>query len=85
MAMNKIERIDKEIAKTREKITEYQNRLRGLEAQKTEAENLQIIALVRSMRLTPAELTALLSGEPIPGIAAAGTDYMEQEEIEDEE
>lgn len=24
MAMNKIERIDKEIAKTREKITEYQ-------------------------------------------------------------
>lgn len=85
MAMNKIERIDKEIAKTREKITEYQNRLRGLEAQKTEAENLQIIALVRSMRLTPAELTALLSGEPIPGIAAAGTDYMEQEEIENEE
>lgn len=85
MAMNKIERIDKEIAKTREKITEYQNKLRGLEAQKTEAENLQIIALVRSMRVTPAELTALLSGEPIPGIAAAGTDYMEQEEIEDEE
>ena len=35
MAMNKIERIDKEIAKTREKITEYQNKLRGLEAQKT--------------------------------------------------
>lgn len=85
MAMNKIERIDKEIAKTREKITEYQNKLRGLEAQKTEAENLQIIALVRSMRVTPAELTALLAGEPIPGIAAAGTDYMEQEEIEDEE
>ena len=85
MAMSKIERIDKEIQKTREKITEYQNRLRGLEAQKTEAENLQIIALVRSMRLTPAELTALLSGEPIPGIAAAGTDYMEQEEIENEE
>ena len=85
MAMSKIERIEKEIQKTREKITEYQNRLRGLEAQKTEAENLQIIALVRSMRLTPAELTALLSGEPIPGIAAAGTDYMEQEEIENEE
>ena len=48
MAMNRIERIDKEIAKTREKITEYQNRLRGLEAQKTEAENLQIVQLVRS-------------------------------------
>ena len=34
MAMNKIERIDKEIAKTREKITEYQNRLRGLKRRK---------------------------------------------------
>ena len=62
MAMNKIERIDKEIAKTREKITEYQNRLRGLEAQKTEAENLQIVQLVRSMRLSPHELSAMLSG-----------------------
>ena len=60
MAMNKIERIDKEIAKTREKITEYQNRLRGLEAQKTEAENLQIVQLVRSMRLSPHELSAML-------------------------
>ena len=57
MAMNKIERIDKEIAKTREKITEYQNKLRGLEAQKTEAENLQIVQLVRSMRLSPHELS----------------------------
>ena len=34
MAMNKIERIDKEIAKTREKITEYQNKLRGLKRRK---------------------------------------------------
>ena len=69
MAMSKIERIDKEIQKTREKITEYQNKLRGLEAQKTEAENLQIVQLVRSMRLTPQELTAMLSGNGIPGIA----------------
>ena len=54
MAVNKIERIDREIEKTREKITEYQNKLKGLEAQKTEAENLQIVQLVRSMRLSPA-------------------------------
>ena len=62
MAMSKIERIDREIQKTREKITEYQNKLKGLEAQKTEAENLEIVQLVRSMRLTPAELNAMLSG-----------------------
>ena len=60
MAMSKIERIDKEIQKTREKITEYQNKLRGLEAQKTETENLQIVQLVRSMRLTPQELNTML-------------------------
>lgn len=58
MANNKIDRINKEIAKTREKITEYQNKLKGLEAQKTEAENLEIVQLVRSMRLTPQELNA---------------------------
>ena len=61
MANNKIDRINKEIAKTREKITEYQNKLKGLEAQKTEAENLEIVQLVRAMRLTPQELNAMLS------------------------
>ena len=83
MAMNKIERIDREIQKTREKITEYQNKLKGLEAQKTEAENLEIVQLVRSMRLTPAELNAMLSGGGIPGMAAvpeAPADYDEEQE-----
>ena len=85
MANNKIDRINKEIAKTREKITEYQNKLKGLEAQKTEAENLQIVQLVRSMRLPPQELTAMLSGNCIPGIAPIPADYEEQEETENEE
>ena len=84
MAMSKIERIDKEIAKTREKITEYQNKLKGLEAQKTEAENLQIVQLVRAMRLTPAELDAMLSGGGIPGMTAA-TDYPAETPDYDEE
>lgn len=83
MAMNKIERIDREIQKTREKITEYQNKLKGLEAQKTEAENLQIVQLVRAMKLTPQELNELLSGGGIPGMAAAN--YDEQEDTEHEE
>ena len=85
MAMNKIDRINKEIEKTREKITEYQNKLKGLETQKTEAENLEIIQLVRSMRLSPQELTAMLSGGGIPGMEAAPADYAEQEENADEE
>ena len=89
MAINKIERIDREIEKTREKITEYQNKLKGLEAQKTEAENLQIVQLVRSMRLSPQELTAMLQNGAIPGMPPApaynGADNDEQEENEDEE
>lgn len=85
MAMNKIERIDKEIAKTREKITEYQNRLRGLEAQKTEAENLQIVQLVRSMRLTPAALTDLLSGGGIPGMKTVSEALTREEDTDHEE
>lgn len=85
MAMNKIERIDKEIAKTREKITEYQNKLRGLEAQKTEAENLQIVQLVRSMRLTPAALTDLLSGGGIPGMKTVPEALTREEDTDYEE
>ena len=85
MAMNKIERIEKEMEKTRETITEYQNRLRTLEAQKTEAENLQIVQLVRSVRMTPQELSALLSGGAIPGMTAAPADSDEQEETDHEE
>ena len=55
MAINKIERLDREIQKTREKITEYQNKLK--------------------------ELTAMLSGDAIPGMAALPADgYAEEQE-----
>ena len=43
MANNKLDRINAEIEKTRERITEQQNRLKDLLAQKTELENLQIV------------------------------------------
>lgn len=90
MATNKIDRIEKEMQKTREKITEYQNKLKGLEAQRTEAENLQIISLVRSMRVSPEELTAMLGGNAVSGLAPEYTAHKpthntEQEENEDEE
>ena len=79
MATNKIDRIDREIAKTREKLAEYQNKLRELEAQKTEAENLQIVQLVRAVRMTPQELNALLSGGGIPGVGTPAPDAQEKE------
>ena len=53
MAKNKIERIDQEITKVREKIAEYQEKLKALEAQKTEAENLEIVQMVRATAYDP--------------------------------
>ena len=85
MANNKLDRIDAEIAKTREKISEQQARLKELLSQKTELENLQIVQLVRSMRLSPAELTAMLSGGGIPGMNAVPAETYEQEDTDHEE
>jgi len=51
MAMNKLERIEKDIEKTKGKIAELQKQLRELEAAKTEQENLQIVQLVRGLNI----------------------------------
>ena len=79
MAKNKIERIDQEIAKTREKIAEQQEKLKDLEAQK-----LEIVQMVRALRMTPAQLSAMLSGGMVPG-RAVGSANPEQEEMTHEE
>ena len=89
----KIDKIENEMQKTREKIAEYQNRLKELAAQKTEAENLQIVQLVRSLRITPQELKAYLQGDEQTAVAVTATadsytsqyDTTEQEDNEDEE
>ena len=83
MAKNKIERIDQEITKVRKKIAEYQEKLKMLEAQKTEAENLEIVQMVRALRMTPAQLSAMLSGGTVPG--SMMDDSNEQEENSYEE
>ena len=45
MQNKKVLKIEKEIQKTREKITEYQNKLKELEMQKTEAVRLPMTAM----------------------------------------
>lgn len=87
----KLDKIEREMQKTREKITEYQNRLKELETLKTEQENLQIVQLVRSLRMSPQELKAFLSGDTAQEEQAAAapipaTNYYDtQEDSEDEE
>jgi hypothetical protein len=59
--MNKIDKIEKELEKAREKAAEWQAKIRDLEKQKQEEENSQIVQAVRSLKLTPAELMAFLN------------------------
>jgi hypothetical protein len=56
----KIERVCKEIEKTRVKINDQQTRLRELEKQKTELENTEIVDVVRGMNISFADLAELL-------------------------
>jgi len=83
MAMNKLERIEKDIEKTKDKIAALQNQLRELEAAKTEQENLQIIQLVRSMNMKPDEFAAFLRSGAL-NAAPTVTPYHKQEDAADE-
>lgn len=58
--MATIEKITKDIAATKEKIAELQKKIRSLEAQKIEEENLQIVKLVKTVNLDNKRLTAFL-------------------------
>ena len=56
----KIERVNKDIDKTKEKINEFQARLRELEKQKTELENIEIVEAVRGTDISLNDLPAVL-------------------------
>ena len=84
MAKTKSSASTRRSPKSREKIAEQQEKLKDLEAQKTEAENLEIVQMVRALRMTPAQLSAMLSGGMVPGRAAGPADS-EQEEMTHEE
>jgi len=91
----KIERVSKDIEKTKGKISEFQTRLRELEKQKTELENVEIVDVVRGMNITITDLAALLktsratSGQNVQksgaAIKAASTAIDTDDKEEDEE
>ena len=58
--MATVEKIRKDIEKTKEKISAQQKRLRELEAQLTEEENPEIVRMVKAVRMDNKELTAFL-------------------------
>ena len=69
--MSKLEKIDRELEKAREKAAEWQAKIKDLELEKQrqEEENSMIVQAVRSLKLTPAELAAFFSN---PAITASG-------------
>jgi len=88
----KIERVSKDIQKTKDKISEFQTRLRELEKQKTELENMEIVEAVRGMDISLADLAAILkstktggatSGQVGPKLAAPAETETEDSEDED--
>ena len=81
---NKLDRIEKDIEKTKAKIVELQKQLRELEAAKTEQENLQIVQLVRGLNMTPQEFAAFVRGGALQAPPAPQPEF-EQEGKADEE
>jgi len=57
---NKLTKLQMEIDKIKQRISEQQSKLRELEHQKTEIENTEIVELVRSMKMNTSELSTFL-------------------------
>ncbi|MDL2214455.1 DUF4315 family protein [Clostridia bacterium OttesenSCG-928-O13] len=92
----KIQKIEKDIAKTREVVAQGQARLRELEQKKTELENTEIVAAFRSADIPLAELAGFIQqfrdGPVIPQPqrpavtpSYSSSAYITQEDIENEE
>ena len=75
------EKIRKDIEKTKEKIAEQQKRLRALETQLTEEENLEIVRMVKAVHMDNKELTAFLRAYA-SGMISLPDGMLENEETE---
>lgn len=84
------EKIRKDMEKNKEKIAELQKRQRTLETQLAEEENLEIVRMVKAVKMDNKELTAFLKAYASGMIALPdgmmGTDGgADMEDTEDEE
>ena len=85
------DKIRNDIAKIKEKITELQKRQRTLESQLSEEENLEIVRMVKAVKMDNKELTAFLKAYasgmislPEGMMPEDGTENEETEGYEDE-
>lgn len=80
MAISKSAKIQTEIEKVKAKISEQQDKLKELEQRRTEAENSEIVDIVRGMSVSLEELPLLL--EKLRG-GGLGQNVPKPEEKED--
>lgn len=83
------DKIRNDIAKTKEKITELQKRQRTLENQLSEEENLEIVRMVKAVKMDNKELTAFLKAYAsglivLPDSMTADEESNETEDADDE-
>lgn len=83
------DKIRNDIAKIKEKITELQKRQRTLENQLAEEENLEIVRMVKAVKMDNKELTAFLKAYAsglivLPDSLTADDENTETEDTDDE-
>ncbi|WP_101773803.1 DUF4315 family protein [Peptostreptococcus faecalis] len=85
--MTAIEKMRNEIEKTKVKISEQQKKVRDLEQKISEEENLEIVRMVKAVKLERSELAAFLKAYASGEIALPKPYTTEEttEDIEDEE
>ena len=83
MATTKSAKIEAEIEKVKAKIAEQQTKLKELEQRKVEAENSEIVDIVRGMSIPLAELPLLF--EKLKGGGALGQSVPKSDDEEKEE
>ena len=86
--MATVDKIRNDIAKTKEKIAELQKKQRTLETQLAEEENLEIVRMVKAVKMDNKELTAFLKAYAsglitLPDDMMAADSGAEPEETED--
>ena len=86
--MATVDKIRNDSAKTKEKIAELQKKQRSLEAQLAEEENLEIVRMVKAVKMDNKELTAFLKAYAsglitLPDDMMAADSGAEPEETED--
>jgi hypothetical protein len=68
--MSRLERIERDIERAQKKAREWQAKAKELDGQLTEAENIEIVAAVRALKMTRAEIRAFVNTGKLPAALA---------------